>query len=68
MEFNVVLGNLKSHRSEIAQKLHGLDAAIGALTVLSNGGEPRRVMSKSARRKISAAQHKRWAAYRKNKK
>ena len=67
-----MVSQLQAQRQQVYAELSRLDAAINALQGLntSNGSgpspalsaRPRRTMSLAARRKIAAAQKKRWAA------
>jgi hypothetical protein len=65
---DAVLAQLKEERNRLSQAIAALEG------VTSNGGSRkatgrgRRVLSPEARKRIVAAQRKRWAAYRKQKK
>ena len=64
---NAVLAQLKEERDRINQAIAALEAVVGnhsGRTVSSR----KRVLSPAARRRIVAAQKKRWAAFRKQEK
>ena len=57
---------LHKERERLQRELHRVDGAIQALQGLGpgrNSGRPRRVLSADARKRIAAAQRKRWAAF-----
>ena len=61
-----ILKQLKQERDRVERQLSGLNAA---LTAFANvyGSRKRRKMSVAARKKIAAAQRRRWAKVRKSK-
>ena len=64
-----MLRALRTQRTHTKKELRKLEKAIGVLRGLSTNSVPtrngrRRKMSASARRKIAAAQRKRWAKFR----
>jgi len=62
---------LKTERDRVERELSGLNAAITAFAGVYGGGKPnrkRRKMSVAARKKIAAAQRRRWAKVRAAKK
>ena len=62
-----VVSQLRRQRTNLANDLGHVDAALLVLGTLNAGGthaEPRRTMSASGRRKIAAAQRARWAKVR----
>ena len=67
--YNCVMSNLDAALLQLKQERDRLNEAIAALeAVTSNGGSRKatvRVLSPEARRRIAAAQTKRWAAFRK---
>ena len=66
-----IIGQLKKERDRVAKQLSGRDAALRAFANVYGGGEPirkRRKMSVAARKKIAAAQRRRWAKVRAAKK
>jgi hypothetical protein len=63
---SVVL-QLREQRTNLANNLKHVDAALSVLSKLNGGkihAEPRRTLSASARKKIAAAQKLRWARVR----
>ena len=70
IEIAEIRKTLRAERSHTTKELQKLDKAISALRELSTNSTPtrngrRRRMSASARRKIAAAQRKRWAKFHK---
>jgi hypothetical protein len=70
IELADMMRSLRAERSHTKKELKTLDKVISALSELSSNPTPtqngrRRRMSASARRKIAAAQRKRWAKYHK---
>ena len=67
IEMTDALKSLRSERTRTRKKLRQLEKAIAVLRGLSTNSTPRtgrrRRMSASARRKIAAAQRKRWAKF-----
>jgi hypothetical protein len=66
-----IITQLKRERDRAAKQLKGMDAAITAFTGVYSGAEPVRKcrkMNVAARRKIAAAQRRRWAKVRARKK
>ncbi len=70
-----ILKELNSRRNQLQTELVRVTAAIEALSGLGgkkmavvSGGQPRRTLSVSARKRIAAAQRARWAKYRAQKK
>ena len=62
---------LKKERDRVEKQLSGLNAALVAFANVYNGAKPvqkRRKMSVAARKKIAAAQRRRWAKVRAGKK
>jgi hypothetical protein len=60
-----IIGQLKQERDRVAKQLSGMDAALRAFaTVYRMPKRARRVMSLAARKKIAAAQRRRWAKFR----
>jgi hypothetical protein len=60
-----VIAQVKKERDRVETQLKGLDAALTAFaTVYRMPKRARRVMSLAARRKIVAAQRRRWAKFR----
>jgi hypothetical protein len=58
------ISELKAERTNLANQLKHVDAALSVLGRLNGGSfytEPRRTLSAAARRKISLAQKARWA-------
>jgi len=56
---------LKKERDRVAKQLAGMDAALTAFaTVYRLPKRARRVMNIAARKKIAAAQRRRWAKFR----
>jgi hypothetical protein len=66
--FLLYIKQLKAERDRVAKQLSGLNAALMAFTGVYDGtGKPprkRRKMSVAARKKIAAAQRRRWAKMR----
>jgi hypothetical protein len=69
-----VINTLTAERNRLSAQLERIDMAVSALNGISNGtarkgkqGKAGRVMSASARRRISAAQKARWAKWKKEK-
>ena len=59
-----IVKQLKRERDRVAKQLLGMDAALRAFGGVYSGGKPvrkRRKMSMAARKKIAAAQRRRWA-------
>jgi hypothetical protein len=59
-----IVSELRVERTNLVNQLKHVDAALAVLGKLDGGSrytEPRRTLSASARKKISAAQKKRWA-------
>jgi outer membrane protein TolC len=67
MQIDQVLAQLRAERARIQTAIDALSPLVGAgKTAATRRGRPRRrVMSADARRKISEAQKKRWAARKK---
>jgi hypothetical protein len=64
--FSSLVKQLRKERDLVARQLKGLDAALVAFaTVYRLPKRARRVMSIAGRRKIAAAQRRRWAKFRK---
>jgi hypothetical protein len=64
-----IVKHLKKERDRVQRQLKGLDAALVAFaTMYRMPKRARRVMSLSARKKIAAAQRRRWAKFREKKK
>jgi len=63
-----IMKQLKKERDRVAKRLSGMDAALRAFGVHSNGqpSRKRRKMSARSRAKIAAAQRRRWAKFRKS--
>ena len=60
-----ILKKLKAERDRVAKQLAGMDAALTAFaTVYRLPKRARRIMSIAARKKIAAAQRRRWAKFR----
>jgi hypothetical protein len=60
-----ILKQLKAERDRVARQLSGLNAALTAFAgVYRMPRRARRVMSLAARKKIAAAQRRRWAKVR----
>ena len=62
MNLGTMVTQLRRERARVARELERLDSALAAL----NGGSRKtvkRVLSASARKRIAAAQKKRWAAW-----
>ena len=62
MNLGTLVTQLRRERARVARELERLDSALAAL----NGGSRKtvkRVLSASARKRIAAAQKKRWAAW-----
>ena len=64
---------LVAEQRNLKDKLKQVEAAIGALRIVSQNGSgagsrPKRVLSVAARRRIAAAQRARWAKYKAQKK
>ena len=62
------VGALVAEQKTLQGKLNRVEAAISALRQVSANGRsagvrPKRVLSAAARRRIAAAQRKRWAQY-----
>jgi hypothetical protein len=65
-----ILKQLRQERDRVAKQLSGLNAALTAFAGVYGGdeqGRKRRKMSVAARKKIAAAQRRRWAKFRKSK-
>jgi hypothetical protein len=65
-----ILKLLKQERDRVAKQLSGMDGALTAFANVYVGSKPvrkRRTMSIAARKKIAAAQKRRWAKFRKSK-
>jgi hypothetical protein len=71
-----IVRELKAQRDRAQKEVERLNAALTALGNLGNGhgrsnrglaARKRKPMSAAARRKIAAAQHARWAKWKKNK-
>jgi hypothetical protein len=60
-----ILNALKKEQNKLVRKLEGIQGAIAALG--GKRGRGKRKMSPALRRRISAAQKKRWAAKRRGK-
>jgi hypothetical protein len=57
-----VVQQLRKERDRAQREVHRIDASLAALGNLSvNGAGPKRILSASARRRISLAQKARWA-------
>jgi hypothetical protein len=65
-----VVSQLKKERTNLADEIKHVDAALSVLRRLNgaNGARPKRTLSVAARRKIAAAQRARWAKVRAAKK
>jgi hypothetical protein len=62
-----IVKQLKQERDRVEKQLPGLNAALTAFANVYGGGKPirkRRKMSVAARKKIAAAQRRRWAKVR----
>jgi hypothetical protein len=62
-----IIGQLTKERDRVAKQLSGLNAALVAFAGVYSGNKPvrkRRKMSLAARKKIAAAQRRRWAKVR----
>ncbi len=60
--FASIVKQLQKERDRVAKQLSGLDAALTAFTTVYRlPRRARRVMSLAARKKIAAAQRRRWA-------
>jgi hypothetical protein len=62
--FESIVKELRAERTNLANQLRQVDAALSALGNLNGGHHaemPRRIVSAAARRKMSAAQKARWA-------
>ena len=62
-----IVKQLKKERDRVAKQLSGMDAALRAFAGVYGGGKPNRKlrrMSVAARKKIAAAQRRRWAKVR----
>lgn len=57
-----ILKALRSKRSELQQELDTVDAAINILGGTGTGNPKKRTVSAAAKRKMSLAAKKRWAA------
>jgi hypothetical protein len=69
--FSKIVKQLQKERAQVERKLWGLDAAIRALATVYTGATPgrkRRKMSAKSRALIAAAQKKRWAKVKRDKK
>jgi hypothetical protein len=63
-----IVKQLKQERDRVETQLKGLNAALTAFaSVYRMPKRARRVMSLAARKKIAAAQRRRWAKFRKSK-
>jgi hypothetical protein len=65
-----IVAQLKLERDRVEKQLSGLNAALTAFANVYGGSKPsrkRRKMSVAARKKIAAAQRRRWAKVRKAK-
>jgi hypothetical protein len=66
-----VIAQLKKERDRVERQLSGLNAALTAFAGVYGGAvkptRKRRKMSVAARKKIAAAQRRRWAKFRKSK-
>jgi len=65
-----IVKQLKQERDRVERQLSGLDAALRAFANVYSNGKPRRKrrkLSVAARKKIAAAQRRRWAKFRKAK-
>ena len=67
MTISTVVMQLKKERERAAKQVAKLEAAIAALGNLESNstGQKRRTLSLAARKKIAAAQRKRWAKVKK---
>ena len=67
-DLSSLVRQLKAERDRVAKQLSGMDAAIRAFAGVYGGGaktpRKRRTMSVAARKKIAAAQRRRWAKVR----
>lgn len=64
---SVIITQLKKERDRVETQLKGLDAALTAFATMYRMPKlARRVMSIAARKKIAAAQRRRWAKVRKS--
>jgi hypothetical protein len=62
-----IIGQLKKERDRVEKQLTGLDAALRAFADVDGGSKPvrkRRTTSLAARKKIAAAQRRRWTEVR----
>ena len=68
MTLSTVVMQLKKEREQAAKHVAKIDAAIAALGNLesNSSGRKRRTLSVAARKKIAAAQRKRWAKVKKS--
>jgi len=63
-----IITQLKQERDRVAKQLSAMDAALRAFAgVYRLPKRARRIMSLAARKKIAAAQRRRWAKFRKAK-
>jgi hypothetical protein len=71
MNLDGVVRQLKLERQKAQNEMKRFDAALDALGTLASGKAPaqkRRAMSASARKRIAAAQRKRWKLWKAEKK
>ena len=62
-----IIRKLRKEKDRVERQLSGMDAALTAFANVYAGGKPvrkRRKMSLAARKKIAAAQRRRWAKVR----
>jgi hypothetical protein len=63
---SIIMRQLRQERDRVERQLSGLNAALTAFADVYNGNKPvrkRRTMSVVARKKIAAAQRRRWAKF-----
>jgi hypothetical protein len=66
-----IVSQLRSERTNLANQLRHVDAALSVLGKLDGGSnhtganQPKRIISAASRRKMAAAQKRRWAAVKK---
>jgi hypothetical protein len=72
MTLQMALVGYQIERQKIEEKIKAIEAQLGGRKALqpaadaTSPAKPKRVLSASARRRIAAAQKKRWAEHRKN--
>ena len=56
-----IVEQLKKERDRVERQLSGLNAALSAFVGVYGGAKPKRTMSVAGRKRIAAAQRRRWA-------